>query len=201
MYLSVRQSLMDRTSDKESFVRSTAIIGLSKLLGSEDPSDPPAGPSISQIISYALCYDISPEVRKTALINLPIMANADYLPAILSRSRDVDPLVRRMLYGHVLSSKTVHPRALSISQRETLVKHGLGDREDAVRVSAGKLVASWYETVTTQDGTVIDFLKLFDVVGPEGAVAADALSSIFALVPDTLYGVKFDGELLHPIHS
>lgn len=180
---------MDRVSDKESFVRSIAVVGLSRLLASEDPSDLPAGPTIPQVLSYTMCYDSSAEVRKTAMLHLPV--TPENLPIILTRSRDVDPLTRKLLYSSVLSTKTVHPRALSISQREQLVKHGLGDREDAVRVSAGKLVSSWYETVT--EG-VIEFLKLFDVVGPEGDIAVDALLSVFVALPETLYAVSFDGE-------
>lgn len=189
MYLDVRKSLIDRVSDKETFVRSISVVGLSRLLASEDPSDLPAGPTIPEVLSYTMRYDSSAEVRRTALLHLPV--TPDNLPMILSRSRDVDPIIRKLLYSSVLATKTVHPRALSISQRERLVKHGLGDREDAVRVAAGKLVSSWYETVT--EG-VLEFLKLFDVVGPEGNIAVDALLSVFVTLPETLYGVSFDGK-------
>jgi condensin complex subunit 3 len=185
---------MDRVSDKESFIRNTALIGLSNLLPSEDPSQLAAGTAtISEVLLYTLCYDSSPEVRRVALLHTPVTPKT--LTAILSRSRDVDPLTRKLLYSSVLSTNSIHPRALSISQREQLVKDGLGDREDAVRVAAGKMVSSWYDIVTDKEAGIIEFLKLFDVVGPEFQVAIDALLSLFVTVPDTLSSVNFDGKL------
>jgi hypothetical protein len=66
---------------------------------------------------------------------------------ILTRTRDVDPLVRKLVYASVFQPRLEHPRFLSIAQRKQLVQTGLGDREPAVRLAAGKMVAAWLELV------------------------------------------------------
>ena len=89
------------------------------------------------------------------------------------------------------------------------MKDGLGDREPAVRVAAGKLVASWFDAVVAEkagddtlswegdDGGVmkglVHFLGLFDVVGPGEAVAVDAVLSIFTTRPNVPDAFVFSG--------
>lgn len=91
------------------------------------------------------------------------------------------------------------------------MKDGLGDREPAVRVAAGKLVASWFDAVVAEaqrdeadmmswegdDGGVmkglVHFLGLFDVVGPGEAVAVDAVLSMFTTKPDVPDAFVFSG--------
>ena len=68
------------------------------------------------------------------------------MAAILSRTRDVDTTLRKSLYTHLLNL-IPNPRGLTIAQRELIVRNGLGDREESVRVAAGKLVAGWAEAV------------------------------------------------------
>jgi condensin complex subunit 3 len=148
------------------------------------------------------------EVRRTALLNVPLSSAT--LDAVLSRTRDVDPLTRKIVYTGVLQTRLSHPRQLTIAQREQVVKDGLGDREPGVRVAAGKLVASWFDIVLTEtdkaeeatwegdDGGVmkglIRFLALFDVVGPGETVAVDAMTSIFVTRPDLPTVFTFPGE-------
>jgi condensin complex subunit 3 len=68
------------------------------------------------------------------------------LPYILARSRDVDPINRRLLYAHSLSQLPSLSN-LALQQRNAVVKivvkSGLHDREDAVKKAAGKLVSKW----------------------------------------------------------
>lgn len=130
------------------------------------------------------------------------------LDTILSRTRDMDPLTRKLVYSNVLQTKLGHPRHLTIAQREQVVKDGLGDREPSVRVAAGKLAASWFDIIVTEkdeegmeldDGGVMKgflrFLALFDVVGPGEAVAVDAMLSIFVMRPSLCDAFFFPGEL------
>ena len=147
-------------------------------------------------------------MRRAALVNIPLVPAS--LDIILSRTRDVDPVTRKLVYNGVLQSKLGHPRQLSIAQREQIVKDGLGDREPGVRVAAGKLVTSWFDTAMTEaletkestwvgdDGGVmkglIHFLGLFDVVGPGEAVAVDAVLSIFTTRPDVPDIFTFEGS-------
>jgi condensin complex subunit 3 len=140
-------------------------------------------------------------------LNVPV-DNAT-LDVFLSRTRDTDPVTRKLVYS-VLQSKLAHPRQLSIAQRELIIKDGLGDREPAVRLAAGKLVASWFdkvlseatipedETWTGDDGGImrgfVAFLGLFDVVGPGESIAVDAILSIFVTRPELADAFIFQGK-------
>ncbi|KAJ6562584.1 nuclear condensing complex subunit [Mycena capillaripes] len=197
-YLALRESLIERsTCDKESTIRSQAVSALARLIGSEDPSELQDGEkTILEVLLDVLSLDPAADVRRAALLHIPL--NAATLPAILTRARDVDPLTRKLVYASVLTPRLEHPRHLTIAQREQLVQTGLGDREPAVRLAAGKMVAAWFELVLADpadalpwDGDdagimagLIAFLTLFDVVGPGEAVAVDALLSLLATRAD-----------------
>lgn len=84
------------------------------------------------------------EVRRAALINLT--ASPPTLEAILSRTRDQDVGVRKIVYHHVLAGLP-SPQVLTIAQREEICQNGLGDREPSVRTSAGRLIGSWVDAV------------------------------------------------------
>lgn len=139
------------------------------------------------------------------------------MPAVLTRSRDVDPVARKLLFAAILSmgartgksrtrkyqssSTLEHPRQLTLAQREKAVRDGLGDREDAVRAAAAQTVAAWFDLVSEADGVespfdaLVAFVKLFDVVSPEGVdVATDALKSLFLMRNATLDSVILDGN-------
>ncbi len=100
---------------------------------------------------FALPNELLSDVRRAALLNIPITAQT--LPTVLTRTRDVDMTVRRLVYGSVLLAHAdlpddampgaAHPRALTIAQREQIVRNGLGDREPAVRAAAGKFIGAW----------------------------------------------------------
>ncbi|EKM57502.1 uncharacterized protein PHACADRAFT_90256 [Phanerochaete carnosa HHB-10118-sp] len=206
IYNLLRGNLLERIRDKENPVRVQAAIALSKLCGSED--DPTEEPKITDVIIDILTYDTAADVRRAALLNLPI--GPETLPHILARTRDVDVTVRKLVYHNVLEPNCViehdgginvgvsHPRALSIAQREQIVRNGLGDREDVVKSAAMKLVATWVEVVR-MDGSklekgdheadVIAFLNLFDLV--ENSTAEDALLSVFKSRADILDGLEF----------
>ena len=93
-----------------------------------------------------------------------------------------------------------HPRALTISQHELIVRNGLGDREPTVRAAAGKLVGAWVDAVSvgTKKGAVLEdvlaFLGTFDL--RESAVVEDALLSVFVTRVDVFDALEFDGGFL-----
>lgn len=124
--------------------------------------------------------------------------------------RDVDPNVRRAVYAVVLNPDkaivnddmidVTHPRAMKISDREQIVRNGLGDREEAVKVAAAKLISGWVDVVQTgivknerEEADIIAFLRLFDLVH-EGTVAEDALLSVFKTRVDILDSLTFGGR-------
>ena len=89
-----------------------------------------------------------------------------------------------------------HPRALTIAQRELIVRNGLGDRETAVRAAAGKLVGTWVDAVGSGKGSitedVIAFLQTFDLA--ENTVAEEALLSVLVTRVDVFDGLEFEGK-------
>lgn len=80
------------------------------------------------------------EVRRAALYQLDVHPTS--LPYILSRTRDVDPIIRRFIYSHALA-ELPSMNILTREQRNTIVKSGLRDREDSVKKAAAKLIGTW----------------------------------------------------------
>lgn len=97
-----------------------------------------------------------------------------------------------------------HPRILTISQRETIVRNGLGDREEVVKDAASKLLGTWVGVVRVDGakkendegimGDLIAFLKLFDLA--EGTVGEDALLSVFRTRTELFDTIQFEGAQL-----
>lgn len=136
-----------------------------------------------------------------------------YLYAIVLFSPPSEPSVsaNRAANRQVASTpnRLTHPRQLSISQREKIVKDGLGDREEKVRAAAGRMMGAWFDKVCEDrkvDGGngeekydslvegLLALLKLFDLASEDGGlVAADALGSIFITRPYVLDAIEFQG--------
>lgn len=155
------------------------------------------------------------DVRRAALVNLP--PNPQTLTALLGRSRDVEPSIRKLVYTNVLEkyclptdrgpASTVgftHPRALTIAQREMIVRNGLGDREESVKAAARNLLGAWVDVVrsdgakkedTDKSDAIIEdmvaFLKLFDLT--EDTIAEDALSNVLDVRMDIYEHIEFLG--------
>ncbi|EMD32178.1 hypothetical protein CERSUDRAFT_143953 [Gelatoporia subvermispora B] len=204
--------LEERIRDKEPSIRAHAVCAFAKLLGGEDPDQlPDDEPSILDILLHTLCYDPAAEVRRAALLHIPLTPSS--LSAVLTRTRDVDTLIRKITFALLRppspSSSSApkksapappltHPRQLVLEQREHAVRDGLGDREDVVRVVAGQMIGAWFDVVREETGGKVmpgleEFLQLFDAVVPDGlGVAVDALKCLFVTRSDVLRGVKFD---------
>ncbi|KAH9848970.1 nuclear condensing complex subunit [Lenzites betulinus] len=217
LYASLRSALLDRLRDKEPTVRMQAVIALTKLSYSEDPSELEDGePTILDTILDAMAHDVSADVRRAALTTLP--PNPQILPALLARSRDVDATIRKLVYTNVLEkfclptdragATTVgftHPRALTIAQREMIVRNGLGDREESVKAAARNLLGAWVDVVRSDgskkeetvksEGIIEDmvaFLKLFDLT--EDTIAEDALSNVLQVRMDIYEHMEFEED-------
>ncbi|KAL0058503.1 chromosome condensation complex Condensin, subunit G [Marasmius tenuissimus] len=207
-YNLIRENLMARIHDKEPLIRAHAIVALSKLVGTEDPDELEAGESTAE----ELVLDALWKFVRAALLNIPV--TPETLPVILTRTRDLDTITRKLVFSTVLLTKLDHPKRLTIAQREEAIKAGLGDREPAVRGAAGKLVTSWYDLAHAEseddpqapfggdDGGIMrgfaKFLSLFDVVGPGEEVAADAMLAVFTTRPALPDGFVFSG-LVGPV--
>jgi condensin complex subunit 3 len=122
------------------------------------------------------------------------------VPAIFTRTRDIDPAIRKSLLSSILP-KLDHPKQLSIAQREQVIRDAIADQEPSVRVAGGKLIEAWFELTVDEVGEgdegimdgLVSFLTLFDVIGGE-AIAIDALYSLFTTRPDILEHIAFSGK-------
>ncbi|KZT57283.1 putative mitotic chromosome condensation-related protein [Calocera cornea HHB12733] len=183
LFMTLREALLERARDKEPAVRVQAVVALSKIMAGETDEDLADGEqSVQDVMLDVLRHDPSAEVRRAALLNTP--ASPTTLPDLLSRTRDTDTTLRRLVYTAVLATLP-NPKVMSIAQREQAIRNGLGDREESVRRAAGKMVASWVEN---QD--LLEFLRTLDVVSSK--VVEDALLSIFVTRPELLDAAELD---------
>ena len=194
MYATLKSALLTRLADKEPLARTFAVAALSKLAASEDPtapdsdSDEESEPILPSLV-FHLVSDPDPSVRRAALVHMPFLPTT--LSPLLTRMRDPDPLVRKLVYSAVLS-RLDHPRLLTIGQRESVARYGLGDRIESVRAAAANLLGKWLDVVSTE-GEFEEFVKLFDVInGPD--IARDVLKSVFLTRKTHADDIEFDGQ-------
>lgn len=213
----LRHGLLKRIHDKEAMVRVQAVLGLGRLAGNEaegevnsDDSDDDGSGLLEKLLDV-LQNDPSADVRRSLLVNLPILPNT--LPHLLERARDQDPATRRALYSRLLPALGDF-RHLSLSMREKLLRWGLRDRDENVRKAAGRLFRErWIEdcagaTPTTEgeapntnkeaapaniDG-LLELLERIDVVnsGVENGVALEAMKGFWEGRPDYREAVNFN---------
>ncbi|KAK0117819.1 hypothetical protein ONS95_012144 [Cadophora gregata] len=213
----LRHGLLKRIHDKEAMVRVQAVLGLGRLAGNEvegeaaDSDDDDSGSGLLGRLLDVLQNDPSADVRRSLLVNLPILPNT--LPFLLERARDQDSATRRALYSRLLPALGDF-RHLSLSMREKLLRWGLRDRDENVRKAAGKLFrerwiedcaytaeaeAEGAETVTGEakppnfEG-LLELLERIDVVnsGVENGVALEAMKGFWEGRPDYRDEVTFD---------
>lgn len=214
----LRHGLLKRIHDKEAMVRVQAVLGLGRLAGNEadgeadDSDDDDSGAGLLEKLLDVLQNDPSADVRRSLLVNLPILPNT--LPYLLERARDQDPATRRALYSRLLPALGDF-RHLSLSMREKLLRWGLRDRDENVRKAAGKLFRErWIEdcagTAQAEEGQegeaatgetkppsfdgLLELLERIDVVnsGVENGVALEAMKGFWEGRPDYRDAVTFD---------
>lgn len=211
----LRHGLLKRVHDKEAMVRVQAVLGLGRLAGNEvdgeaaDSDDEDSAYGLLDRLLDVLQNDPSADVRRSLLVNLPILPNT--LPFLLERARDHDPATRRALYSRLLPALGDF-RHLSLSMREKLLRWGLRDRDENVRKAAGKLFRErWIEdcagTAEVGEGEapvegpkpvsfdgLLELLERIDVVnsGVEDGVALEAMKGFWEGRPDYRDEVTFD---------
>ncbi|KAK1149008.1 chromosome condensation complex Condensin, subunit G [Aspergillus melleus] len=210
LYHAIRQGLLKRIRDKESSVRVQAVMGLGRLAGNEEDDDNnDDSTALVEKLVEIMQNDTSADVRKTLLLNLPLLPNT--LPYLLERARDLDAPTRRALYSRLLPTLGDF-RHLSLSMREKMLRWGLRDRDESVRKATGKLFFDrWIEDVagSTQDSeggpiqrsppnisALLELLERIDVVnsGVESGIAHEAMRSFWEGRPDYREAVVFDEE-------
>lgn len=209
LYHAIRQGLLKRIRDKESSVRVQAVMGLGRLAGNEEDDDDGDSTALVEKLVEIMQNDTSADVRKTLLLNLPLLPTT--LPYLLERARDLDALTRRALYSRLLPTLGDF-RHLSLSMREKMLRWGLRDRDESVRKATGKLFFDrWVEDVAgsnqeNEDGppqrsppnipALLELLERIDVVnsGVESGIAHEAMRSFWEGRPDYREAVVFDKE-------
>ncbi|KAJ8081879.1 chromosome condensation complex Condensin, subunit G [Marasmius tenuissimus] len=184
--------LLERLTDKETSVRTQAAIALGKFSQTEED------PRLLEILLDGLAYDPSWEVRRAIVMNIPITAAS--LPAIVDRTKDTEPTVRKLVFSHVLNRDLSandkvphHPANLTIAQRESICKNGFGDRESTVRSAAAGLIEVWMRALGDEELDMVTqvtrLLERFDLM--ENKVANDMLLGVFAELPHIFESISF----------
>ncbi|KUI64486.1 Condensin complex subunit 3 [Cytospora mali] len=215
LFQKVRYGLLKRIRDKEAMVRAQAVLGLGRLAANQidaeansDDSDEDEASGLLEKLLEVLQNDPSADVRRSLLVNLPILPNT--LPFLLERARDQDAMTRRAVYSRLLPALGDF-RHLSLSMREKLLRWGLRDRDDTVRKAAGKLFRErWIEDCAgapplNQDGQpaeapapsldgLLELLERIDIVnsGVENGVALEAMKGFWEGRPDYRESLTFD---------
>lgn len=88
-----------------------------------------------------------------------------------------------------------------MSQREAVVRKGLGEREPSIKSAAASLIVIWMHSLQSKirgdhptrskaEEEVVSILRLFDLTQD---VAVDALLSIFMTEVDIFNNIEFNG--------
>lgn len=214
LFQKLRYSLLKRIRDKEAMIRAQAVLGLGRLAGNQieaeanSDSDGDEASGLLEKLLEVLQNDPSADVRRSLLVNLPILPNT--LPFLLERARDQDAMTRRAVYSRLLPALGDF-RHLSLSMREKLLRWGLRDRDETVRKAAGKLFRErWIEDCAgapplNDDGQptelpapsfdgLLELLERIDVVnsGVENGVGLEAMKGFWEGRPDYREAVTFD---------
>ncbi|KAG8407632.1 chromosome condensation complex Condensin, subunit G [Metarhizium acridum] len=214
LFQKLRHGLLKRIRDKEAMVRSQAVLGLGRLAGNQaegctnsEDSDNDQGTDLLGKLLEVMQNDPSADVRRSLLVNLPILPNT--LPFLLERARDQDAATRRAVYSRLLPALGDF-RHLSLSMREKLLRWGLRDRDDNVRKAAGRLfrerwIADCAGISQQDDGTseealpvsfdgLLELLERIDVInsGVENGVALEAMKGFWEGRPDYREAITFD---------
>jgi condensin complex subunit 3 len=192
-----------------------AVLGLNHLINTdEDEDDEEDDEDIASNIMEKLLdmmqNDPSAEVRRAILHNID--QTKDTMRYIFERARDIDPMVRRIVYRKVLPSLADF-RLMRLVEREKLLRWGLRDRDDIVRKAAARVFcekwledcASGYDNRPAEEKkpgepappsmeAVRELLERINVVdyGDEEGIAHDAMQQFWEIRTDYREFIDFD---------
>ncbi|KAF7327450.1 Peptidase A1 domain-containing protein [Mycena kentingensis (nom. inval.)] len=145
-YQALRSALLERMADKEVTIRVQAAVALCRFSNCEDPAKLVDDQELlTHILMDRLARDDAADVRKSILRNITL--TAEVKDALISRTRDSDPAVRRVAYTDVFTKLLPSSEVLSVQDRETIVSNGLGDRDSTIRGYAATMVQTWFANI------------------------------------------------------
>lgn len=122
-FQSMKTSLLKRVFDRESDVRSNAVIALSRL---QDCGTPEENLVIHESLLKLLAGDPVNDVRKTVLANIEL--NSLTIKGILERARDIDVGVRKLVYRKIVADLPEFDTGYPLEDLVGLLSIGLNDR-------------------------------------------------------------------------
>lgn len=215
LYALIRVALKKLSRHKESSVRVQAVLGLSHFMNTDedeedDEDDEEAASNILEKLLDMMQNDPSAEVRRAILHNIDQIKVT--MPYIFERARDVDPMVRRIVYRKVLPGLADF-RYMRLVEREKLLRWGLRDRDDIVRKAAARVFcekwledcAATYDTRPEEERkpgepappsleAVRELLERINVVdyAAEDGIAHDAMQHFWEIRTDYREFITFD---------
>lgn len=149
LFALIRVTFKKLSKDKEATVRTQAVMGLSRLMPTEDEDEDDDedeeddAHGIMQKLLFHLQQDPSTEVRRTILHNMEQTQMT--LRYMFERARDKDPMVRRIVYRRILPLIGDF-RYMKLVEREKLLRWGLEDRDTIVSTAAARVFCDrWLE--------------------------------------------------------
>ncbi|KAJ3225802.1 hypothetical protein HK099_006200 [Clydaea vesicula] len=124
IYLGIRTSALKRSNDKEISVRIIAINLLCFYF--QDTGDEEEDSLTKARLLEILDFDPSPEVRMLVISNIEI--NAETMPTLVLKSREVEKKVRKILYVELGKKEKNLEKFVTVQQKEFLFNNGLQDR-------------------------------------------------------------------------
>ncbi|KAJ3395960.1 hypothetical protein HDU92_004457 [Lobulomyces angularis] len=124
IYLGIRTSALKRSNDKEISVRIIAINLLCFYF--QDTGDEKEDSLTKARLLEILDFDPSPEVRMLVISNIEI--NAETMPTLVLKSREVEKKVRKILYVELGKKEKNLEKFVTVQQKEFLFNNGLQDR-------------------------------------------------------------------------
>ncbi|KNF04259.1 hypothetical protein PSTG_02605 [Puccinia striiformis f. sp. tritici PST-78] len=170
LFSDLKHKLLIRIHDKEKDVRQQAAIALMNFRPINEEEEEDSEENVNDALIDLMMRDPSSEVRRTVLHKLCETPSTTTLPAILTRLRDIDPLIRKMVYRDLYLATLAKPEptlppdpshCFSLDQRYTILK-GLKDREESVRKETANLANCWIKVGFKEN--IETFLSIMDLI-------------------------------------
>lgn len=186
-FITLYDTLIEKTHDRESIVRIQAVEALLRFQGEGD--DGSIGDAKKHLLTL-LC-DESAEVRRAVLLNLD--KDSSTLPSLLARSRDISSVNRRLVFSRVV--RDLGLTSLNEKQTEQLLMSGLNDRDETVKGATINLLVNGF--LASCNG---DIFELLSQLRPDcSEVAERVLRGIFETRPELIPTRTMDREFLQQL--